>query len=356
MDVDDDDSVRVGVAGVLAACGRIDALVAAAGWALAGAVEQCTIGEAKAQLETNFWGCVRVVQQVLPAMRAQGGGRIVLIGSVGGVIGIPFEAFYSASKFALEGFGEALAYEVVPFGVHVTLVEPGNVSTGIRRRLAQAAGDPAYRAAATRAVDLMARNVAAGVPAAASLPQSAGSWSPGARPGGCRPARRPSGPVPWPGGCCRSACSKPPQSAAWESDSRTFALQLPADHGGAPAPPAPAARPPPNTPPARQPTAARLRSPGATARRRPGRNRLTRRPPRPFGHPLPGRQHRQAQPGAVLRIGNPGAASPVTGAHNRVLCATQRRQSDHLQAEQNRQGGNGGSRRMATLRDACGFG
>ena len=164
MNVDDDDSVRAGVATVLAARGRIDALVAAAGWALAGAVEQSTIGEAKAQLETNFWGCVRVVQQVLPAMRAQGGGRIVLISSLGGAIGIPFEAFYSASKFALEGFGEALACEVAPFGMQVTLVEPGNVSTGIRRQLAQAPGDPAYRAAA-RAVDLMARNVAAGVPA-----------------------------------------------------------------------------------------------------------------------------------------------------------------------------------------------
>lgn len=151
---------------MLAAGGRIDALVAAAGWALVGAAEQCTIGEAKAQLETNFWGCVRVVQQVLPAMRAQGRGRIVLISSLGGVIGIPFEAFYSASKFALEGFGEALAYEVAPFGVHVTLVEPGNVSTGIRRELAQAASDPAYQAAAARAVGLMARNVAAGVPAA----------------------------------------------------------------------------------------------------------------------------------------------------------------------------------------------
>ena len=65
MDVDDDDSVRAGVAGMLAVGGRIDALVACAGWGLAGAVEQCTIGEAKAQLETNFWGCVRVVQQPL---------------------------------------------------------------------------------------------------------------------------------------------------------------------------------------------------------------------------------------------------------------------------------------------------
>ena len=141
MDVDDDDSVRAGVAGVLATHGRLDAVAAAAGWALAGAAEQCTIEEAKAQLETNFWGCVPVVQRVLPAMRAQRAGRIVLISSVGGVIGIPFEAFYSASKFALEGFGEALAYEVAPFGVDVTLVEPANVSTGISRQLARAASD-----------------------------------------------------------------------------------------------------------------------------------------------------------------------------------------------------------------------
>ena len=169
MDVDDDDSVRAGVAGMLAAGGRIDALVAAAGWGLAGAVEQCTIGEAKAQLETNFWGCVRVLQQVLPAMRAQGGGRIVLISSIGGVIGIPFQAFYSASKFAVEGLGEALAYEVAPLGVHVTLVEPGNVKTDFTasRRMAQAAGgDPVYSAALTRAVGLMERDEANGVPAA----------------------------------------------------------------------------------------------------------------------------------------------------------------------------------------------
>ena len=66
MDVDDDDSVRAGVAGMLAAGGRIDALVAAAGWGLAGAVERCTIEEAKAQLETNFWGCVRVLQRCCP--------------------------------------------------------------------------------------------------------------------------------------------------------------------------------------------------------------------------------------------------------------------------------------------------
>ncbi len=169
MDVDDAASVRDGVAGLLAAAGRIDALIAAAGWGLAGAVENSSIEEAKAQLETNFWGCVRVVQQVLPAMRAQRGGRIVLISSIGGLIGIPFQAFYSASKFALEGLGEALAYEVAPFGVHVTLVEPGNVKTDFTasRKMAAASGDdPVYGAALRKAVGLMERAEANGVPAA----------------------------------------------------------------------------------------------------------------------------------------------------------------------------------------------
>jgi len=168
MDVDDDESVRAGVAGMLAQRGRIDALVAAAGWGLAGAVEQCPVAEAQAQLETNFWGCVRVVQQVLPAMRARGGGRIVLLSSIGGLIGIPFQAFYSASKFALEGFGEALAYEVAPFGVQVTLVEPGNVKTDFtasRRKPATTAGPP-YGPASAKAVGVMERDEANGVPAA----------------------------------------------------------------------------------------------------------------------------------------------------------------------------------------------
>jgi len=165
MDVDDDASVRDGVRHVLDAHGRIDALVAAAGWGVAGPVEHTTVGEARAQLETNFWGCVRAVQAVLPVMRAQRGGRVVLISSIVGVIGIPFQAFYSASKFALEGLGEALAYEVAPFGIHVTLVQPGNVRTEFTaRRHMAAGGDAAYDAAVARAVGAMERDERNGVP------------------------------------------------------------------------------------------------------------------------------------------------------------------------------------------------
>jgi NAD(P)-dependent dehydrogenase (short-subunit alcohol dehydrogenase family) len=174
MDVDDTEAVLAGVAQLAERYGRIDAVVAAAGWGIAGAAELTSIDAAKAQFETNFWGCVRVVQAVLPVMRRQGGGRIVLISSIGGVIGIPFQAFYSASKFALEGFAEALAYEIEPFGIRVTLVQPGNFATDFttsrRITVAASSGDAAadddselpYAAAQTRAIELMERDEANG--------------------------------------------------------------------------------------------------------------------------------------------------------------------------------------------------
>ena len=183
MDVDDDESVASGVQAVVAEHGGLHAVVACAGWGLAGAVEQTPISMAKEQIETNFWGAVRVVQAALPIMRGQGGGRVVLVSSIGGIIGIPFQAFYSASKFALEGYGEALAYEVAPFGVEVSMIEPGNVRTDFtasRRDVRpppgpgpgdgdgdsgdNGGGDP-YAAMVAKAVGLMARDEANGVAA-----------------------------------------------------------------------------------------------------------------------------------------------------------------------------------------------
>jgi NAD(P)-dependent dehydrogenase (short-subunit alcohol dehydrogenase family) len=175
MDVDDDDSVRTGVETVVAERGRLAAVVACAGWGLAGAVEQTPIDQAKRQLETNFWGAVRVVQAVLPVMRRQGGGRVVLVSSIGGIVALPFQAFYSASKFALEGYGEALAYEVAPFGIEVTLLEPGNVRTEFtQNRLdvvppeppeGQDSRDP-YADMVAKSVGLMERDEQNGVPPA----------------------------------------------------------------------------------------------------------------------------------------------------------------------------------------------
>jgi NAD(P)-dependent dehydrogenase (short-subunit alcohol dehydrogenase family) len=167
MDVDSDASVASGFKSLADQHGRIDAVVACAGWGLAGAAEQTPISDARDQLETNFWGAVRVVQQALPVMRRQQHGRVILISSIGGIVGIPFQSFYSASKFALEGYGESLAYEVAPFGIHVTLVEPGNVRTDFtegRREVAVPDGESAYRTAVAKAVGTMAEDEHNGVP------------------------------------------------------------------------------------------------------------------------------------------------------------------------------------------------
>ena len=166
MDVDRDDSVREGVDRLATRYGRLDAVVTCAGWGLAGSVEETPIEDARDQLETVFWGAVRVVQSALPIMRRQQRGRIVLMSSIGGVLGIPFQAFYSAAKFALEGYGESLAYEVAPFGIELTLVEPGNVRTGFtdaRRDVLVEGGESAYAAAMAKAVGKMAEDEAGGV-------------------------------------------------------------------------------------------------------------------------------------------------------------------------------------------------
>ncbi len=167
MNVDDDEQVSSGVASVIEEKGRLDGVVACAGWGLAGPVENTPIASAKEQFETNFWGAARLVRAALPSMRVQGGGRIVLVSSLGGLIGLPFQAFYSASKFAMEGYGEALAYEVAPFGIHVTLVEPGNFKTDFtasRRDVPAPQDQNAYASASAKAISVMERDEANGAP------------------------------------------------------------------------------------------------------------------------------------------------------------------------------------------------
>ncbi|HSP96662.1 MAG TPA: SDR family NAD(P)-dependent oxidoreductase [Candidatus Dormibacteraeota bacterium] len=150
MDVDDDASVTRGVADVVERAGRLDAVVNNAGHALTGAVEDTAIDEARAQLETNFFGVLRVCRAALPIMRGRGGGHIVNISSLAGVLGLPFSGLYSASKFALEGMSESLRHEVRPFGIRVVLIEPGDFQSRLpltRRTVAAAAQNPAYQAA-----------------------------------------------------------------------------------------------------------------------------------------------------------------------------------------------------------------
>ena len=165
MNVDDNDSVEQGINLILAKENRIDIVVNNAGIGISGAVEDTSLDEAKAQFETNFFGVLRVCRQVLPVMRAQGIGHIINISSVAGLVGVPFNGLYCATKFALEGLSETLRMEVKSHGIHVSLVEPGDINTamsahGLETR--ESACNPAYRANHTAALNIMARDEAEG--------------------------------------------------------------------------------------------------------------------------------------------------------------------------------------------------
>jgi NAD(P)-dependent dehydrogenase (short-subunit alcohol dehydrogenase family) len=131
LDVRDDASVERCVANVLASAGPIDVLVNNAGYAMGGALEETSIDEAKAQFDTNFFGVARMINAVLPAMRKRGIGQIINIGSGAGITAEPFAGYYTSTKFALEGYTEALRHEVAPFGIKVSVVEPGWFRTSI---------------------------------------------------------------------------------------------------------------------------------------------------------------------------------------------------------------------------------
>ncbi len=158
MDVDRDDSVNSGIETLLKAERRIDAVVHCAGWGLAGAIEDTAPAEAQAQFETLFFGAHRVCRAVLPSMRKQGGGKIVLISSLVADIPVPYQAFYSAAKAALASYAEALWLECAPFGIRVVNVEPGNFRTeftGARRRSAAWNADSAHAKSAEASIAWM---------------------------------------------------------------------------------------------------------------------------------------------------------------------------------------------------------
>jgi short-subunit dehydrogenase len=164
LDVNSDDSVKACVAEVQSRAGRVDVLVNNAGYALSGAAEETSLAEAKEQFETNFFGVVRMVKAVLPGMREAHAGRIINIGSLAGLMAIPYNSFYCGTKFALEAYSEALWYELKPFGVDVSLIEPGFVRTAINQA-ERVAGDPlhAYDGPRDRARAAVDRSVNKGI-------------------------------------------------------------------------------------------------------------------------------------------------------------------------------------------------
>jgi len=158
MDVTDDASVGDGIKKIQERQGRMDVVVNCAGYGIAGAVEETSPQEAMAQFDTNFFGVHRVCRAVLPIMRQQTGGVIINVSSLAGLLAVPFQSFYSASKFAMEGMTEALRMEVRPFGIRVALIEPGDFKSEFpanRVNTTDSAKSNVYRELLERCVGVM---------------------------------------------------------------------------------------------------------------------------------------------------------------------------------------------------------
>jgi NAD(P)-dependent dehydrogenase (short-subunit alcohol dehydrogenase family) len=161
LDVTQEHSVHACVSDVIRDAGRIDAVINNAGSGIAGAIEDTTAAEAQSQFDTNFFGLHRVCRAALPHLRAQGAGVIINMSSLAGRIPLPFQGFYSATKFAIEAYTEALRMEVRPFGISVSMIEPGDFATSFtaNRRMTNATTpDSPYYESATRAIAIMAHD------------------------------------------------------------------------------------------------------------------------------------------------------------------------------------------------------
>jgi short-subunit dehydrogenase len=161
LDVTQDESVAACVAEVIRSAGRIDAVINNAGFGIAGAIEDTTAAEALSQFQTNFFGTHRVCRAVLPRLRAQRSGQIINMSSLAGRIPLPFQGFYSATKFAIEAYTEALRMEVRAFGIGVSMIEPGDFATSFtanRRMTSESIPASSYYESAVRAIAIMARD------------------------------------------------------------------------------------------------------------------------------------------------------------------------------------------------------
>lgn len=150
LDVTDTDAVRMTVDAAFAA-GRVDVIVSNAGYGLFGAAEELTDAQVEHIIATNLTGSITLIRAALPHLREQGGGRIVQMSTYGGQVAFPGNSMYHATKWGIEGFAEAVAQEVAPFNIGVTIVEPGGARTEFRYGSAQVAeaidaydGNPAH--------------------------------------------------------------------------------------------------------------------------------------------------------------------------------------------------------------------
>ena len=139
LDVTDTAAIRDVVDRTFADLGHVDVVVSNAGYGLFGAGEEYTDEQIRHIIDTNLVGSIQLIRAVLPHLRAQGGGRIIQLSTYGGQVAFPGSSMYHATKWGIEGFAEAVAAEVAPFGVGVTIVEPGGARTEFRYGSAQIA-------------------------------------------------------------------------------------------------------------------------------------------------------------------------------------------------------------------------
>lgn len=145
LDVTDQASIQSALQSGLEVFGRIDVLVNNAGYPLLGAIEEVSDRQIRDQFETNVFGLLNVTRAVIPTLKKQGSGHILNFSSLGGRVTVPAMGIYHASKFAVEGLSESLAYELKPFGIKVTIVEPGGFNTDFAdRSLIEAHRMPEY--------------------------------------------------------------------------------------------------------------------------------------------------------------------------------------------------------------------
>lgn len=135
LDVNEDESIRIAIQKIISDSGRIDILINNAGYGMFGPIEEISIEEIKEQFETNFFGTIRLIKAIVPIMRKQRNGTIVNISSMVGRFGVPLNAAYVSSKFALEGLSESISFELEEFGIKVILVEPGVIQTDFFQNL-----------------------------------------------------------------------------------------------------------------------------------------------------------------------------------------------------------------------------
>jgi NAD(P)-dependent dehydrogenase (short-subunit alcohol dehydrogenase family) len=139
LDVTDTAAIRTVIERAFTQLGRIDVIISNAGYGLFGAAEELSDAQVEHIVATNLLGPIQLIRAVLPHLRAQGGGRIIQISSYGGQVAFPGISMYHATKWGIEGFVESVAQEVAPFGIGMTLVEPGGARTAFRYGSAQVA-------------------------------------------------------------------------------------------------------------------------------------------------------------------------------------------------------------------------